>query len=60
MRGHVVDAVVFTGQDHVAVLHDGHPSRQAKVRVRPLVDLVGHGDEDSQCEDITLPGIGLR
>lgn len=55
--GDVVDAVVFAWQDDVPVLQEGDPAWQPKVRVGPLVDLVGEGAEDDQAEDEALPGV---
>lgn len=57
--GHVVDPVVLPGQDDVPVLEENDPAWKAKVRVGPLVDLVGHGDEDDEGKDVTLPGTAL-
>lgn len=57
--GHVVDPVVLPGQDDVPVLQEHDPARKAKVGVGPLVDLVGHGDEDDEGKDVTVPGTGL-
>lgn len=57
--GHVVDPVVLPGQDDVPVLQEDDPARKAKVGVGPLVDLVGHGDEDDEGKDVTVPGTGL-
>ena len=55
-----MDAVVFPWQHEVAVLQEGDPRRQAEVRVRPLVDLVGHSDEHGQRKHKTLPRVRLR
>lgn len=57
--GHVVDPVVFPGQDDVPVLQEHDPAGKAKVGVGPLVDLVGHGDEDDEGEDVTVPGAAV-
>lgn len=52
-----MDAVVLAGEDDVAVLKEHHPARQAEVRVRPLVNLVGEGHEDGQCKQVAVPGV---
>lgn len=57
--GDMMDAMVFAGQDDVPVLQEDDPARQPKVRVRPLVDLVGEGAKDDQAEDEALPGVQL-
>ena len=57
MRGDVMDAVVLAGEDDVAVLQEHNPARQAEVRVRPLVNLVGEGHEDGQCKQVAVPGV---
>lgn len=59
MWGHVVDPVVLPGQDDVPVLEEDDPAWKTEVRVGPLVDLVRHGDEDDEGEDVALPGTGL-
>ena len=59
MRGHVVDAVVLSGQDDVAVLQEHNPAGQAEVHVRPLVDLVGEGDEDGEGKHVAVPGVAV-
>lgn len=41
VRRHVVDAVVFPWQHQMPVLEQRDPSREAKVGVAPLVDLIG-------------------
>lgn len=51
--------MVFPWQDDVPVLQEGDPAWQPKVRVRPLVDLVGKGSEDDEAEDEALPGVQL-
>lgn len=53
----VVDAVVLAGEDDVVVLQEHHPARQAEIRVRPLVNLVGQGHEDGQCKQVAVPGV---
>lgn len=53
----MVDAVVFAGEDDVAVLQDRDPTRQAEVRVRPLVNLIGEGHEDGQRKQVAVPGV---
>ena len=53
----MVHPVVLAGQNDVAVLQEGDPARQPKVSVRPLVDLVGEGDEDGQSEHIAVPWV---
>lgn len=57
MRRDVMDAVVLAGEDDLAVLEEHNPTRQAKVRVRPLVNLVGQGHKDGQCEQVAVPGV---
>lgn len=42
---HMVDPVVLTRQDYATILQPNHPSWQARVGVRPLVDLIGECDE---------------
>lgn len=37
------------------ILEDGYVARQAKVRVRPLVKLIGQGHENRQQEQIHVP-----
>lgn len=54
-----MDPVVLAGQDDVPVLQEHDPAGKAKVRVGPLVDLVGHGYEDDEGKDVALPGTGL-
>lgn len=46
MWGHVVDSVVLLGQYYVGVLEEGDPGGQPRVRVRPLVDLIGERNEE--------------
>lgn len=57
--GDVVDAVVLAGEDDVPVLQEHHPERQAEVRVRPLVDLVGERHKDGQCKQVAVPGVDM-
>ena len=52
-----MDAVVLSRKNDVAVLQKHHPTRQAKVCVRPLVDLVGEGHKDGDCKHIAVPGV---
>ena len=49
--GYVVNAVVSAREDHVIVLEERDHPREAAVRVRPLVDLVGESDEDPEHEE---------
>ena len=50
-----MDAVVLARKDDVQILQEHHPTRKAEVRVRPLVNLVGEGHKDGQCEQVTVP-----
>lgn len=51
----MVDPVVFPWQDNMPVLQKYDPAWKTKVCMRPLVNLVRHGDEDDEGKDITLP-----
>lgn len=57
--GDVVDAVMLAREDDVPVLQEHHPGRQAEVRVRPLVDLVGECHKDGQCKQVAVPGVDM-
>lgn len=59
MRGDVMDAVVLARKDDVAVLQEHHPARKAKVRVRPLVDLVGERHKDGQRVQVAVPRVDV-
>lgn len=59
MGGDVVDAVMLAREDDVPVLQEHHPGRQAEVRVRPLVDLVGERHKDGQCKQVAVPGVDM-
>lgn len=59
MRGDVMDAVVLAREDDVAVLQEHDPARQAEVRVRPLVNLVGERHEDGQCKQVAVQGVDM-
>lgn len=54
-----MDAVVLAGEDDVPVLQEHHPGRQAEVRVRPLVDLVGERHKDPQRKQVAVPGVDM-
>lgn len=54
-----MDAVVLAGKDDVNVLQEHHPARQAEVRVRPLVNLVGQCHEDGQCKQVAVPRVDM-
>lgn len=55
----MVDAVVLAGKDDVPVLQEHHPARQAKVCVRPFVNLVGEGHKDGQCKQVAVQGVDM-
>lgn len=52
-----MNPVVFTGEDDVAVLQQRYPARQPKIRMRPLVDLIGQRHKDGQSVQVTVQGV---
>lgn len=57
VRRDVVDAVVFPWQHQMPVLEESDPAWEAEVGVAPLMDLIGQRHENSQGEDIAVPGV---
>ena len=57
MGCYMVDPMMQPGEDQVPVLQPHHSPREARVRVRPLVDLVGEGDEQTQHQEEAVQGV---
>lgn len=55
-----MDAVVFSRQHQMPVLEQRDPTREAKVGVAPLVNLIGQRHEYRQGEDVAVPWVARR
>lgn len=55
----MVDAVVLARKDDVPVLQKYHPARQAKVCVRPFVNLVRESHKYGQCKQVAVQGVDM-
>ena len=57
MRGDVMNPVVLTRQNYVALLQPLDDPRQSAVCVRPLVNLIGERDEDTERQKEAVDGV---
>ena len=55
----MVNSVVFAREDDVAVLEERDPAWQAKMSMRPLMDLISQRHKDGQRVHIAVPGVDM-
>ena len=55
--GHVVNPVMLTRQNYVALLQPLDGCRELAVRVRPLVDLIGERDQETESQQEAVDGV---